>query len=245
MLKERQIEFNSLKLTQEDIYLAMGCRGQVPDEMIRGLVAEVSVEIAPVCIPRYMYRLSTAKITAHQHIQVGEVEFAPGGIIGSYLSGMTQVCLFVATAGKEYDAYLHGLKETGNIVKEFVADAIGSVIAEACVTELGKELEQEFGTERGKMLGGESGKELKASKGLHLSLPYSPGYCGWNIAEQQKLFSFFPPRPCGITLSASSLMSPIKSISGFFGLGAGLHPQPYRCEICMNKHCYKRKEKII
>lgn len=109
-------------------------------------------------------------------------------------------------------------------MKEYVADSVGSVIAERCVTLLGKELDKEC--------------EFRHS------LPYSPGYCGWDIREQQKLFSLFPPQPCGITLSDSFLMSPVKSVSGFFGLGKELLLQPYRCEICNNRHCYKRKEKL-
>ena len=88
------------------------------------------------------------------------------------------------------------LKKQDNIVKEYVADSVGSVIAERCVTLLGKELDKEC--------------EFRHS------LPYSPGYCGWDIREQQKLFSLFPPQPCGITLSDSFLMSPVKSVSGFF-----------------------------
>lgn len=225
MLEERQIELASLTLSEEEIYLAMGYRGAVPDEETCALVAEVYTEIASICTPRYMFQTLEARQISKRQIQIGNLDFFPGGIIGSYLPGLTKACLFVATAGKEYDDYLHRLKAQDNIVKEYVADSIGSVVAEACVTLLEKELD--------------------ADCELHHSLPYSPGYCGWNIAEQQKLFSLFPPQPCGIRLSDSFLMSPVKSVSGFFGLGKELLLQPYRCEICMNKQCYKRKEKAV
>lgn len=223
MLEQRQIELQSLELPAEDIYMAMGYRGNIPDDTIRAFVEEVRTEISSLCVPRYMYQILEAGQISKQHIRVANMEFAPGGIIGSYLSGLSHICLFVATAGREYDAYLQQLKTQNNIVKEYVADSIGSVIAEACVALIDKELE--------------------ADCELCRSLPYSPGYCGWNICEQQKLFSLFPSQPCGITLSDSFLMSPVKSVSGFFGLGKELFPQPYRCEICNNKHCYKRKEK--
>ena len=217
MLKQRQVGLQALNISQEEIYQAMGYRGAIPDSYTCELIAETYSEIAPLCLPRYMFRILEARQVSRQKIEVGDTGFAAGegtgfttgGSIGSYLQGMTQVCLFVATAGNEYDAYLH----------------IGSVIAEACGTLLAKELETE-------------------SELFH-TLPYSPGYCGWNICEQQKLFSFFPPEPCGIVLSDSFLMSPVKSISGFIGLGKELRPQPYRCEICNNKQCYKRKEKRI
>jgi hypothetical protein len=39
------------------------------------------------------------------------------------------------------------------------------------------------------------------------------------VAEQHKLFSLLPPGICGITLSDSALMHPIKSVSGITGIG--------------------------
>ncbi|WP_064974559.1 vitamin B12 dependent-methionine synthase activation domain-containing protein [Alistipes provencensis] len=222
MLERGEAALDSLDVSDDEIYRTMGYRGSLPDAAVREVVREVRAEIAALCVPRYMFQVLEAELLPRRHVRAGGVEFAPGGIIGSYLPGMSHVCLFVATAGREYDAYLHRLKAEGDILKEFVADSVGSVVAEACVTLVGRRLDAECDLRR--------------------SLPYSPGYCGWNICEQQKLFSLFPDEPCGIVLSDSFLMSPVKSVSGFFGLGRELRPQPYHCEICTNQHCYKRKE---
>lgn len=45
-------------------------------------------------------------------------------------------------------------------------------------------------------------------------LRYSPGYCGWHVSGQKKLFEFLHPEDVGITLLDSFLMKPLKSISG-------------------------------
>lgn len=45
-------------------------------------------------------------------------------------------------------------------------------------------------------------------------LGYSPGYCGWHISAQKKLFEFLKPEQIGITINESFLMQPIKSVSG-------------------------------
>lgn len=45
-------------------------------------------------------------------------------------------------------------------------------------------------------------------------LRFSPGYCGWHISGQKKLFSMLQPGEIGITLNESFLMQPIKSITG-------------------------------
>lgn len=62
---------------------------------------------------------------------------------------------------------------------------------------------------------------------------YSPGYCGWHVSEQQKLFSLFPvASPCGIQLTDSSLMIPIKSVSGIIGVGSHVRKLEYTCGLC-------------
>ena len=86
------------------------------------------------------------------------------------------------------------------------------------------ELEKEFG-----------------AKGLGISYPYSPGYCGWKVSDQQILFSLLPNQPCGVSLTASSLMCPIKSVSGVVGIGRQMTRQKYGCELCGKKDCYKNR----
>ncbi len=58
---------------------------------------------------------------------------------------------------------------------------------------------------------------LKKSNGLDSSigiLRFSPGYCGWHISAQKKLFDRLNPGEIGISLRESFLMQPLKSISG-------------------------------
>jgi hypothetical protein len=49
------------------------------------------------------------------------------------------------------------------------------------------------------------------SKGV---MRFSPGYCGWHISGQKKLFEFLRPGEIGIELNDSYLMTPLKSVSG-------------------------------
>jgi cobalamin-dependent methionine synthase-like protein len=50
-------------------------------------------------------------------------------------------------------------------------------------------------------------------------LRFSPGYCGWHISGQRKLFEVLRPGEIGITLNNSFLMTPLKSISGVIVAG--------------------------
>jgi len=48
---------------------------------------------------------------------------------------------------------------------------------------------------------------------------FSPGYCGWHISGQKKLFEYLQPDKIGIELTDSCLMKPLKSISGVMAIG--------------------------
>ncbi len=45
-------------------------------------------------------------------------------------------------------------------------------------------------------------------------LRFSPGYCGWHLSSQGKLFETLRPQDIGIELNDSFLMKPLKSVSG-------------------------------
>jgi hypothetical protein len=73
---------------------------------------------------------------------------------------------------------------------------------------------------------------------------YSPGYCGWHISAQEKLFAFLKPEAIGMSLNASYLMTPLKSISGVLAAGpAAIHRisggYPF-CARCKSPTCRER-----
>ena len=77
-----------------------------------------------------------------------------------------------------------------------------------------------------------------------ISNSYSPGYCGWHVTQQKFLFSLLPEQPCGVRLSESSLMSPIKSVSGVIAVGERIVKRKYGCELCGKADCYKNRNKL-
>ena len=80
-----------------------------------------------------------------------------------------------------------------------------------------------------------------AKEGLNITNRYSPGYCGWDVSEQQKLFFLLPENCCGIRLTDSSLMLPIKSVSGVIGVGKTVRKTAYKCAVCDKEDCYLRR----
>ena len=73
---------------------------------------------------------------------------------------------------------------------------------------------------------------------------YSPGYCGWNVSEQKNIFQLIPEKFCGIELTDSCVMVPMKSVSGIIGIGKEVRYNPYTCNLCKMENCFYRNSKM-
>jgi len=75
---------------------------------------------------------------------------------------------------------------------------------------------------------------------MNITNRYSPGYCGWNITGQKILFSLLPEYFCGIELTDTCLMLPIKSVSGIIGIGRDVKFNAYTRNLCDMQYCLYR-----
>ncbi|MDD3732653.1 MAG: vitamin B12 dependent-methionine synthase activation domain-containing protein [candidate division Zixibacteria bacterium] len=79
-------------------------------------------------------------------------------------------------------------------------------------------------------------------------LRYSPGYCGWHISGQKKLFAYLHPETIGLSCNSSFLMSPLKSITGV--LIAAIKENHYFemeydcCRTCKTFSCRERLKNL-
>jgi hypothetical protein len=91
--------------------------------------------------------------------------------------------------------------------------------------------------------------EENLTKNGSIVLGYSPGYCGWDLSGQKKLFGHLNPAEIGIALNDSYLMSPLKSVSGVLVHGnKEIHVFESSftfCSYCKNQTCHDRIEKIL
>ena len=149
--------------------------------------------------------------------------FQTGKIVTNYISKADQFIFFLMTAGKGIELQAQKYLSGSDPLLGYIYDVIGSLTVEVSVDKTLKKIEEDF-----------------LQDGLMISNPYSPGYCGWPVTDQQKFFALFNDNTCGITLSDTCLMNPIKSISGIIGVGKNIRKQPYSCEICDLKNCIYR-----
>lgn len=154
----------------------------------------------------------------------GDRIFRVGKKIGSCLKGADELVFFIATIGDGPEKLAAKLMADGDYPEGYMADLLASAMTESLA---------EFVQEEVTLMAGEQG--LKASN------RYSPGYCGWKVEQQCHLFALFDQNSCGILLTDSFLMHPVKSVSGVIGLGKDLPFSRHSCEICDMKSCAYRR----
>jgi len=212
---EKTLSFEELGITPADVYEQMGYHDAQPDKATQQETAMILKEVSQWLRPRFSYFVVNK-----------QPDFEMGNIILRQLRGSEAFALFICTSGLEFETYQHRLKEQGDMVRVFIADALGSVIAEKCADQMEKALQERID-----------------KLGWKHTNRFSPGYCGWHVSQQQLLFPLFQGHTCGVKLTDSSLMVPIKSVSGIIGLGEKVRKLEYTCGLCDFKQCYKRKKK--
>ncbi|MCD7969873.1 MAG: 5-methyltetrahydrofolate--homocysteine methyltransferase [Alistipes sp.] len=216
--------FAALDLDIREIYRTMGMAGAVPGPDMEAIVNDMLEQAGRNCQPEMAYTILPVDGIRNRELTLGETIFKTGPVITPFFQDATRVAVFIVTAGRQFEQWQHGLRQDGDIFREFVADAIGSEIAEAAARYISVRIEEEA-----------------ASCNCRITNSYSPGYCGWSVREQKALFGLFPGDPCGVTLNDSCLMSPVKSVSGIAGIGEHVKKNAYGCDICGKKDCYKKR----
>lgn len=131
--RQIDIDYKDLAIDRQEIYRTMGYGDGTPEPEILAMLDEVLAQTQRVCRPRILYRICNGQVLTPLHIEIGGVNFRPGKIITDSLAGAELFCLFVATAGREFEEFRRTYRESGDCVREFIADSVGSVLAEACV----------------------------------------------------------------------------------------------------------------
>jgi len=224
-----QYNFRDLKLNVSQIESVMGYKHGESEETISELISEVLNELEGVCNIKAEFRVfETLKFNdTEKKIDAGSVSFNINKIIFGQLRKSSSAAVFLCTAGEEPGIRSSRSMKEGDLLRGYVYDTIGSEVVEAAADLMQDELE----------------KEMSAS-GKNITNRFSPGYCGWDVAEQKKLFQLMPENFCRIKLTPSSLMDPVKSVSGIIGIGEDVKRHPYTCSFCDMKDCIYRKKRI-
>lgn len=138
-----------------------------------------------------------------------------------------KVAIAIVSIGYALPLESNKLMKTGELVDGVILDAIGSAGVEEVADLVNEEINQKA-------------KNLD----LNFSRRFSPGYCQWDVKDQQLIFQKLPGDEIEVHLTDSYLMSPIKSISFAVNFGTDISNSRWenRCKYCEIGDCTFRLE---
>lgn len=225
MIKEFSYKFSQLTVNPSDIAVLLGYKDGILPEPFSEYLAEAIIraeslnDIRGAIFVSDQFRFSDN----NAKILIEKVELNIGKTVGKELRNSESIILFICTAGKEISEWSANLLLGDDPVLGYIYDVLGSVIVEAAMDKIHQEI-----------------KRNADDSGKLVTNRYSPGYCQWSLADQHKLFSFFPDNCGGISLTDSALMHPVKSVSGIIGMGKTVKFRQYTCDLCSLTDCFYR-----
>lgn len=224
--KQFRFGFDELGLTVGGIGEVMGYNEGDDREFIDSMIQDILKDCSRIADARAEYRIfeNAGFDNSGKKMIIDDKVFNVEKIVFSQVKKSESAAFFLCTAGPEPGRKSREFMKERDLLTGYIYDVIGSEIVEAAADLMQEDL----------------GKSAEA-KGLRITNRYSPGYCGWNVAEQHKLFSFFNNNFCGISLLPSALMDPEKSVSGVIGIGEMVKKNPYTCRMCEMKDCIYRR----
>lgn len=142
------------------------------------------------------------------------------------LKGCRYAALFGATLGAQVDLLMKRYSVT-DMARAVVLQAC----AAACLEEYCDECQEEIGRQA-------------ALQGLWMRPRFSPGYGDFDICHQEEILRMLDaPKKIGLTMTGSSMLTPVKSVTALIGLGtAKTDCHRHGCEECGKTDCIYRRD---
>lgn len=227
-IKTFQFDFKDLELNSSMIEEVLGYNENDDRGFVIDLIEEILSESQSISNIKAQYLIydDIAFDNDSGTITINKSTFNVKKIVFTQLKRSDSAALFLCTAGAEIGIRSRKAMQERDFLRGYIYDVVGSNIVETAADLMQAELEKSM-----------------HSSGKMITNRYSPGYCGWDVAEQHQLFELIPDNYCGIHLTSSALMDPEKSISGIIGIGRNVKYNPYTCGLCTQKDCVYRSIK--
>jgi hypothetical protein len=203
--------------------------GAVVSAQIEGLYAAAAELFAEHVAPTgVLAEISSAEFA---DVYRGEGRNEPSSPVAGIVGRAEHLALFAVTLGEGISEALQRCFAADDFALAFTLDALASVAADGAADLAERRFD---GMLRGRGWTMADGAVLR----------YSPGYCGWDVTGQRKLFASLRPERIGLSLTESCLMQPLKSVSGvLIGGPRTIHrfPPTYDfCDSCKARTCRDR-----
>jgi hypothetical protein len=216
-----------LRVDRDEVLRFQGYRKgiDVPDAAVLSLFDEALALGNPLMEPRVVYRAAPVTWQGPDLIEAGGERLTIPAI-GRLWGPLEQVGAGVCTVGAAIEERARCLWDERELPLALMLDSIGSTAAESLAEYANDLLCQ-----------------AAIAADVRVTNHISPGYAGWDTAEQAALFRLCPGRPIGVALNSSCVMTPGKSISFLVGVGPEARVDHYftQCRRCWMPDCAYRR----
>jgi len=197
-----------------------------PSTRIKSLVNDYIENYHNLIESSYSYTIRDIESVQESRVDIGDSIILESKVIARLLERCERVAIFALTIGNHLEEMVAYLAENGLVLQATVLDAIGSGAAEQVAVFVETMIRQ-----------------VASSQGLVISRRFSPGYCDWDVSQQEMVFRTIGSNSAGVRLTEEYLMLPRKSISGIIGIGArNSNIENYNpCKTCLMSDCPGRR----
>ena len=216
-----------LRIDPDEVLRFQGYKKGVdlPTAEVRALFEEALALGESLMEPRVVYRGSRVTRQGPDLIEAGS-ERLKIPEIGRLWGPLEAVAAGICTVGPAIEARVRELWDLRELPLAVMLDSVGSAAVE-CIAEYANDVLC----------------QAAIPAGLKVTNRVSPGYAGWDTAEQVALFRLCPGGSIGVTLNDFCVMTPGKSISFLVGVGPEARVDHYftQCRRCWMPDCAYRR----
>jgi hypothetical protein len=197
----------------------------VPTSQVLALFDDALAMGQRLMTPSLVYRAAPATARGPDVIAAaGEELHIPG--IGRLWGPIEAVGAAVCTVGDAIESRVRALFDEREFPLAVMLDSVGSAAVESLAEYANDLLCQ-----------------AALGQGLRVTNRISPGYAGWDTAEQAALWRLCPGDPIGVAINAACFMTPAKSITFLVGIGPEARVDHYftQCRRCWMRDCAYRR----
>ena len=226
-----EIKVNEVLPSRVNVLKALGVPPSAPpDERVNRLADDAIGLVKKLATPVALMELISTE--AFAPVYDGEGKNAPDTPLARTFPRSSCLALFAVTIGERVSLRISDLFDHDEFSQGTALDAAAS----ECVELAAQNVERSFRD------------EVRENMVKAVTMSFSPGYCGWDISTQRKLFAQLAPSEIGIELNESCLMTPMKSVSGVLvagGIGIFDHDDDFPfCDQCRTRECRARQEQL-
>jgi len=171
---------------------------------IKSLILELlaTVESAHLLEPAAVYEYYKVTWMSPNQVSLEDDKAIQGSLIHTIFPEAKELAIVVCTIGPKLEKQVTHYSKSGEALRGMILDGIGSAAVDMLAPEACRIIASEA-----------------SSHGHQTSSPVSPGWPGLPLTEQWNLFELVNTQEIGVSLTASGIMVPRKSVSMVIGIG--------------------------